>query len=82
MSNHDSTSKSESNKQLPVTTDEAAVLQSYLEQWSSADTSEWKHVQRTVATEAWVKAPEMSVLLYKARTTVCFLGILSNRMSS
>lgn len=62
MSNHDSASESESNKQLPVTTDEAAVLQSYLEQWSSADTLERKHVLRTAATEARAKAPEISVL--------------------
>ncbi|KAG1758104.1 hypothetical protein EDD22DRAFT_850281 [Suillus occidentalis] len=61
MSNHDSASESESNKQLPVTADEAAVLQSYLEQWSSADALKQKHVLKMATTEARVKAPEIII---------------------
>ncbi|KAG2341718.1 hypothetical protein BDR05DRAFT_1001557 [Suillus weaverae] len=67
MSNHDSASELDSNKQPPVIEDEAAVLQSYLEQWSLADAAEQRNVLRTAAAEARMKAPLMSVLLYKAQ---------------
>ncbi|KAG2112360.1 uncharacterized protein F5147DRAFT_771426 [Suillus discolor] len=65
MSDHDSGSESESSKQPALNKDEVAVLQSYIEQWESAEASERKKVLKAAATEAWTKAPVMAIRLLK-----------------
>ncbi|KAG1836609.1 hypothetical protein C8R48DRAFT_680474 [Suillus tomentosus] len=67
MSDHNSASDSESNKQPPANEEEVAVLQSYLEQWRSAAPSERKNILRAATMEARTKAPVMSIVLSKAR---------------
>ncbi|KAG2056551.1 hypothetical protein BDR06DRAFT_1005853 [Suillus hirtellus] len=67
MSDHNSASDSESNKQPPANEEEVAVLQSYLEQWCSASTSERKNILKAATMEARMKAPIMSIVLFKAR---------------
>ncbi|KAG2086822.1 uncharacterized protein F5147DRAFT_781519 [Suillus discolor] len=67
MSDHNSASDSESNKQPPANEEEIAVLQSYLEQWRSAASSERKNILRAATMEARTKAPVMSIVLSKAR---------------
>ncbi|KAG1868417.1 hypothetical protein F4604DRAFT_1927280 [Suillus subluteus] len=67
MSDHNSTSNSESNKQPPACEEEVAVLRSYLEQWRSAAPSEQKNILKVATTEARTKAPVMSIVLSKAR---------------
>ncbi|KAG1825410.1 hypothetical protein EV424DRAFT_1345754, partial [Suillus variegatus] len=67
MSDHNSASDSESNKQPPANEEEVAVLQSYLEQWRSAATSERKNILKAATMEARTKAPVMSIVLFKAR---------------
>ncbi|KAG2052606.1 hypothetical protein BDR06DRAFT_1009454 [Suillus hirtellus] len=67
MSDHNSASDSESNKQPPANEEEVAVLQSYLEQWRSAAPSEHKNILRAATMEARTKALVMSIVLSKAR---------------
>ncbi|KAG1888941.1 uncharacterized protein F5891DRAFT_1199082 [Suillus fuscotomentosus] len=67
MSDHNSASDSESNKQPPANEEEVAVLQSYLEQWRSAAPSERKNILRAATMEAQTKALVMSIILSKAR---------------
>ncbi|KAG2053970.1 hypothetical protein BDR06DRAFT_1008161 [Suillus hirtellus] len=56
MSDHDSDSESESNKQPALNKDEAAILQSYIEQWDLAEVSDRNKVLKAAATEAQTKA--------------------------
>ncbi|KAG1897291.1 uncharacterized protein F5891DRAFT_982684 [Suillus fuscotomentosus] len=57
MSDHDSGSESESNKQPALNEDEVAILRSYIEQWDSAEVSDRNKVLKAAATEARTKAP-------------------------
>ncbi|KAG1787883.1 uncharacterized protein HD556DRAFT_1448389 [Suillus plorans] len=66
MSDHNSASDSESNKQPPANEEDVAVLQSYLEQWRSAAASERKNILKAATMEAQTKAPVMSIVLFKA----------------
>ncbi|KAG2047685.1 hypothetical protein BDR06DRAFT_1013628 [Suillus hirtellus] len=66
MSDHNSASDSESNKQPPANEEEVAALQSYLEQWHSASTLECKNILKAATIEAQTKAPVMSIVLFKA----------------
>ncbi|KAG1900019.1 uncharacterized protein F5891DRAFT_1189100 [Suillus fuscotomentosus] len=70
MSDHNSASDSESNKQPPANEEEVAVLQSYLEQWRFASTSERKNILKAATMEARTKAPVMSIVLFKAHKAV------------
>ncbi|KAG1895092.1 uncharacterized protein F5891DRAFT_984542 [Suillus fuscotomentosus] len=67
MSDQHSASDSESNKQPPANEEEVTVLQSYLEQWLSANPLERKNILRAATMEARTKAPVMSIVLSKAR---------------
>ncbi|KAG1823309.1 hypothetical protein EV424DRAFT_1346333 [Suillus variegatus] len=57
MSDHDSGSESESNKQPALNEDEVTILQSYIEQWESAEVSDRNKILKAAATEAQTKAP-------------------------
>ncbi|KAG1837208.1 hypothetical protein C8R48DRAFT_680371 [Suillus tomentosus] len=57
----------EVRKQPPLTQEEVTILESYIEQWDSAEPSERKRVSKAAATEARTKAPVMSIRLLKDR---------------
>ncbi|KAG1786203.1 uncharacterized protein HD556DRAFT_1313650 [Suillus plorans] len=67
MTDHDSASESDTRKQPPLSQEEVTILESYIEQWDSAEPSERKRVSKAAATEARTKAPVMSIRLLKDR---------------
>ncbi|KAG2058076.1 hypothetical protein BDR06DRAFT_1004751 [Suillus hirtellus] len=67
MSDHDSGSESESNKQPALNEDEVAILWSYIKQWDSAEVLDHNKVLKAAATEVQTKAPVMGIQLLKDR---------------
>ncbi|KAG2092288.1 uncharacterized protein F5147DRAFT_779682 [Suillus discolor] len=70
MSDHDSGSESESNKQPALNEDEVAILQSYIEQWDLAEVLDRNKVLKAAATKARTKAPVMGIRLLKDHKAV------------
>lgn len=82
MTDHDSASESDTRKQPPLSQEEVTILESYIEQWDSAEPSERKRVSKAAATEARTKAPVMSIRLLKDRKVVSLSSSSSSSPSS
>ncbi|KAG2341411.1 hypothetical protein BDR05DRAFT_949740 [Suillus weaverae] len=57
-------------KQLPLTEEEVAVLEAYLEQWDSMSGKERNVLWGDATKEAWLQAPPMDAALLKSRKMV------------